>query len=269
MGFDQSLFRELQRPTWLNFTEYSPNGRPVFRQVSAIVLGVDNLPSTGWLQLYNELKRDIRTFYTPRWSSDMAWGYTSVVADVPATAKGVEPGQAQPQTSLPEQTIASMQKALLNPDLDPQMKSSLEEKLTNAKRLLADTAAGLANSASKAPVLAPTAPTASDAEFQSGIFEGAGGMIHAWEGSMVNHWQDSVDGEFVLVSAGVSAEDTTQGLVMVVRVSADRGSYIRNFYPTPTKSGEVKVTGAEGTDLILQAADGSQITFDVLTNQFK
>ncbi len=231
--------------------------------------GVDNLPSTGWLQLYNELKKDTRTFYTPRWSSDMVWGYPNVVADLPAAGKGVEAGQAQPQVSLPEQTIASLQKALLNPDLDPQMKSSLEEKLTNSKRLLADTAAGLANTASKALVLAPAAPAASDAAFQSGIFEGAGGMIHSWEGSMVNHWQDSVGGEYVLVSAGVSADDSTQGLVMVVRVSADRESYTRNFYQTPAKSGEVKVTGVNGTDLILQAADGSQITFDVLTNQFK
>ena len=127
----------------------------------------------------------------------------------------------------------------------------------------------MANSASKAPVLAPAPPAASDAEFQSGIFEGVGGMIHSWEGSMVNHWQDLVSGEYVLVSAGVSADDNTQGLVMVVRISADRESYRRNFYQTPTRNGEVKLIGANGTDLLLQTADGSQITFDVLTNQFK
>ena len=231
--------------------------------------GVDNLPSTGWLQLYNELKKDSRTFYTPRWSSDMVWGYNTVVADSTETAKVPEPIQIQPQVSLPQQTVDSLQKALLDPAVDSQMRSSLEEKLNDAKRMLADTAAGLVHPAAKDPDQAPIAPSTSDTGFQIGIFEGVGGMIHPWEGSMVNHWQDTVGSEYVLVSAGVRAEDPAQGLVMVVRVSGDRLNFSRNFYQTPTKSGEVKLTGANGTDLVLQAADGSQITFDVLTSQFK
>ena len=86
---------------------------------------------------------------------------------------------------------------------------------------------------------------------------------------MVNHWQDAMGGEYVLVSAGVSADDSTQGLVMVVRVSSDRQLINRNFYQTPTKNGEIKIIRAVGSDLVLQAADGSQYTFDVLANQFK
>jgi hypothetical protein len=231
-------------------------------------VGVDNLPSTGWLQLYNELKRDVRTYYTPRWSSDMIWGY-SVAADSTASTKAPEPVQVKPQISLPQQTVDSLQKALQEPALDSLMKSSLQEKLTNAKRMLADTAAGLANPAVKDPDRAPSAPSSSDTGFQVGIFEGAGGMIHPWEGSMINHWQDSIGSEYVLVSAGVSAEDATQGLVMVVRVSGDRQHYKRNFYQTPTKNGEIRVIDVDGTNLVMQAANGNQVTFDVLTNQFK
>ena len=94
-------------------------------------------------------------------------------------------------------------------------------------------------------------------------------MIHSWEGSMINHWQDGVDSEYVLVSAGVSVEDPAQGLVMVVRVSGNRQNFSRNFYQTPVKGGAVKVIDANGTDIILQAANGDQVTFDVTTNQFK
>ena len=229
---------------------------------------VDNLPATGWLQLYNELSRDARTYYSPRWLSDMLWGY-SIAADLPTSAKGPEPVQAQPQASLPQQTVDSLQKALQDPAVDTQMKDSLQEKITNAKRILSDTEIGLANPAVKDPALAPAAPNVSDTGFQIGIFDGPGGMIHSWEGSMINHWQDGVDSEYVLVSAGVSVEDPAQGLVMVVRVSGNRQNFSRNFYQTPVKGGAVKVIDANGTDIILQAANGDQVTFDVTTNQFK
>ncbi len=230
-------------------------------------VGVDNSPSTGWLQLYNELKRDVRTFYNPRWSSDMMWGY-SVAADA-AAPKAAQPGLNTAQGSIAEHTIESLSEALLNPAIDSELKFSLQEKLVNSRRMLADTAVGQAHPAVKDAELAPAAPKVSDGSFQIGIFDGAGGMIHSWEGSMVNHWQDSVGSEYVLVSAGVQAEDAAQGMVMVVRVSADRQNFSRNFYLTPTRNGEVKVTGASGTDLFMQAADGTNYIFDALTNQFK
>lgn len=231
-------------------------------------IGVDNLPSTGWLQLYNELKKDTRTFYTPFWSSDMLWGY-SVAADSAAVGRTVVPDQIQPGESIPQQTVESLQKALIDPAIDLEMKLSLQEKLANAQQILADTAAGRAHPAVKDPELAPQAPSVSDGGFLIGIFDGPGGIIHPWEGSMINHWQDAVGGEYVLVSAGVSADDPAQGLVMAVRVSSDRELLSRDFYPTPVKNGEIKITNVDGSNLVLQAADGSQFTFDVLTNQFK
>ena len=230
--------------------------------------GVDNLPATGYLQLYNELARDARTYYSPRWLSDMMWGY-SIAADSAATVKSIEPDEFQTQVSLPQQTVDSLQKALQDPGVDAQMKDSLQEKITNARRMLADTAAGLANPAAKDPDLAPAAPVVTDPGFPIGIYDGPGGMIHSWEGNMTNHWQDSIGSDYVLVSAGVSADDPTQGLVMVVRVSSNRQQYNRTFYQTPIKGGAVSVLNANGTDIMLQAADGTQITFDAITNQFK
>ena len=110
---------------------------------------VDNLPATGWLQLYNELSRDARTYYSLV-GYRICYGVI-VLPLISTSPKGPEPVQAQPQASLPQQTVDFLQKALQDPAVDTQMKDSLQEKITNAKRILSDTEIGLANPAVKDP----------------------------------------------------------------------------------------------------------------------
>ena len=80
--------------------------------------GVDNYPTTGWLQLYNELKKDVRTFYTPRWLTDIKWGY-SMTAGPAALRHGQKrhAGAAALQT-MPQQVADSYPRLLAQPDLN-------------------------------------------------------------------------------------------------------------------------------------------------------
>jgi hypothetical protein len=228
-------------------------------------VGVNNSPSTGWLQLYNELKRDPATFYTPRWSTDILWAFTMPAGPLAAMADRAPATNATPMA---QQSVESLTAALAQKGLEAQMRLSLQAKLANAQRLVADTAQGQVRPAAKSPDKAPEAEILGDSGFPVGIFDGMGGVIHSWEGTIINHWQDSIGTDFVLVSAGAQADDPTQGLVVVMRVSGDRTRFSRQFYLTPQKAGAVRVLEQSGSDLLLGAANGKQFRFNPATGQF-
>lgn len=244
------------------FTQYQACAQSDPAQCS----GVNNTPLLGWTQLYNELKKDSRTAYSPRWSTDIRWGFDQV-KDQPIVSNSVL--QVTPQATLADQSAARFAQALTQPKLDPQMKASLTEKLANANRLLADRAYAEAHLSSKDAALAPIAPVVVDTSFPVGIFEGAGGVAHGWEGLFINHWQDRVGSEYVIVSAGANADDPTAGLVMVMRVSGDRTQFSRQFYPTPQKLGAVKVVNAAGSEIIFAAENGTRFRFNLSTESFQ
>ena len=256
----------------VNYKGYKVEFHSVLTQYQACIqaagqcTGVDNDPATGWLQLYNELKRDARTFYTPRWLTDIKWGYSMPSGPAAALAKAATP--VPPIQTLPQQVAESYPRLLAQSDLNAQMKASLQEKLVDARRLLADRAAGEAHPASKDPAQAPKAPVVGDSGFPVGIFDGAGGVMHAWEGTLINHWQDSVGSDFVIVSAGAKADDPDQGLVMVMRVSGNRQNFERTIIYTPQKAGPIRVSGADGTTITLETAGGVKFTFNAETNAF-
>lgn len=223
----------------------------------------DNTPMEGWTQLYTELKKDSRTAYFPRWSSDMRWGFEQTALDLSAS-----PSLA-PVTSSPADSAAHFTEALLQPKLDLQMKASLSEKQANAKRMAADRTFAEAHPAPKDAAEAPAAPWVGDTGFPVGIFEEAGGVAHGWEGNFINHWQDRVGSEYVIVSAGAQADDPTAGLVMVMRVSGDRSQFSRQFYATPQKVGPVKVVEASGGVIVVAAENGTRFHFNLSSGAFQ
>ncbi len=234
---------------------------------AAQCVGVNNTPSTGWLQLYNELKRDPSTFFTPKYSTDILWAFTmpSGPLAAPAAAAASGAGNAPPMA---QQTVERMNRALEQNDLDPQMRSNLQGKLENAQRVLADAAEGRLNPAPKSAELAPQAPAVKDSDFPSGIFDGAAGVIHSWEAVITNHWQGQIGTEYVLASAGAMPDDPFQGVVVVMRVSGDRSGFSRQFYLTPQKVGAVRVVEQIGGELVLESASGQQLQFSPATGQW-
>ena len=225
--------------------------------------GVDNTPLQGWTQLVTELKKDSRTAWFPRWSTDIRWGFDQVGSELTFTPDQVS------QAALPDYSGAHFAQALTLPKLDSQMKASLVEKLANADQLLADRTFAEAHLAPKDAALAPKAPLVGDTGFPVGIFEGAGGVAHGWEGNFINHWQDSVGSEYVIVSAGSNAEDPTAGLIMVMRVSGNRTQFSRKFYPTPQKVGPVKVVEVTGSEIIVATENGTRFYFNLSSATFQ
>lgn len=226
--------------------------------------GINNTPDQGWTQLVTELNKDSRTAYSPRWSTDIRWGYEQTADAAPANLTS-----ASPVSAAPSQSLDSYIQALAQPGLDLQMQDSLTEKKAISAQVQADQAYGMEHAAPKDPALAPEAPWVTDSGFPMGIFEGAGGAAHAWEGSFINHWQGMVGGQFVIVSAGSPAEDPSTGLVMLMRVSGDRTQFSRKFFTTPQNAGPVRVSEASGSQVILSAENGARFTFNIDTEQFQ
>ncbi len=233
--------------------------------------GVNNTPDQAYTQLYTELKKDSRTAYTPRWLSDMRWSFE--LADQADQKAAAQPAAALQPAAVSPSLYKGMQErysqAMAAPGTSPEMKANLAEKLENARRMLADQAYGAAHPASKDPALAPAAPTVGDTGFPVGIFEGAGGIAHSWEGQFTNHWQNSLGTEFVILSAGVDAQDASQGLVMVMKVSGDRSRFTRQFFASPQRTGALKVVTVEGTLAKLISENGTELVFDLSTLQYK
>jgi hypothetical protein len=227
--------------------------------------GIDNTPNAGWTQLYTELKKDSRTAFFPRWSTDIRWAYEQTADSAPVQDPSILTAAMMSSVRSQDRYLQT----LAMPDLNPQMRDSLTEKLAIVQQVQADQVYGQAHLASKDPALAPGAPVVSDPGFLEGIFDEAGSMAHAWEGTFNNHWQAQVGSDFVIVSAGATAEDAPQGQVMVVRVSSDRGQVSRKFFIAPAYVGSLTVSAVAGSQIMLSAENGELVIFDLETETFQ
>jgi len=104
---------------------------------------------------------------------------------------------------------------------------------------------------------------------QTGILDIQIAPFNAHEGIIANRWQGVVAGQFVVVYAGRQAEPADQGLVAVSASAPGDTKTSVQKYPTPTRSGSVKITGMNGTQLTLKSEQGTTFTFDVASRTFR
>lgn len=88
-----------------------------------------------------------------------------------------------------------------------------------------------------------------------------------------NKWVEVSEATIIEVFAGARRnvndwQDVSQGLVIVFEETPQGSIISGNEYETPTKSGPVQITDAQGERLILQTRDGVMFYFDVPSRQF-
>lgn len=109
----------------------------------------------------------------------------------------------------------------------------------------------------KTPQFSPWTPP----PFETGIFEGQpGALYHAFEAKIENHWKGIVNGYLTFVIAGAWISDPDQGFISV------RGGFTRGkgYFPSPTKSGALRIVGVQEARLVIQQAnDEKMLFFDV------
>ena len=231
--------------------------------------GVNNSPAAGWTQLYNELNSDAQTADIPPLSTDIKWWDGVITAPTPADKTVIDTTPALSAPSFYQALADNLQTNLAAPDLKTEVRQLLQSKLDNVQRVIADQAAGAARPASKDAKALPYGPKVINPDFLTGIFDGAGGTFHAWEGEFSNHWQGNVGGKFVFVSAGSQSDDPTQGIVMVMTVSGNRLQVHKELIKAPTGSGALQVTQAAWPLISLSSSTGQTLIFNAQANIFQ
>lgn len=103
----------------------------------------------------------------------------------------------------------------------------------------------------------------------SGIYEGQpGAFFHAFDAIIENHWRGTINGNEVIVFAGYWVKDPDQGFISV-RIAPKTGHAIWGNYPSPVKSGALRIVDIKGYRLIIQQAKNkNQLFFDVPSLSF-
>lgn len=97
--------------------------------------------------------------------------------------------------------------------------------------------------------------------FETGIFEGQpGAYFHGFEAKIENHWKGIMDGKYVFVFAGAWVDDPDQGFIKV-QITPKRGNPVWSYFPSPQKSGALRIIDAKGTRLVIQSANDKNILY--------
>lgn len=113
-----------------------------------------------------------------------------------------------------------------------------------------------------------TATSRPEPEWQRGIVDTGQAPFPAREYRFENQWQDVVGGKHTNVWAGAAGDDPQQGVVVVLTTSLDltqAGS--PEVFPTPSRTGALRITDAHGTVLTLVSSAGATFTFHVESRQ--
>jgi hypothetical protein len=223
--------------------------------------GLDNTPAQGWNQLFTEINKNVNLRGDVPWLTDIKWwdGKPPLIG-----INTLSSSQTQSSTGIPlyqgiaEQLIAQLASGQLNPE----DRLILEEKLQIANRILEDQAFGRSKPASKDLNSLRAAPKSVNPAFQTGVFDGPGGIFSAQEGDFQNHWQGQENGDFVFISAGSPAGDPSQGIVTVVRIGSDRLSVVKQVVQAPAGSGALQVESGTWPTFRLISASGLGFTLD-------
>jgi len=192
-----------------------------------------------------------------------------VIAQVESQTQQANSLVAEPPVPTSSGEIVSEQR-LFDPNLDPQSRESLSEKLAIQTRTAADQAAGEVNPASKEiPPPLPNAPqqAVAGSQAQTGIFNGSEGMVKPEQAQINNYWQGLIDGSPAMVLAGAEPEDTAKGLVIVVTSDGFSVTGFRTI-PAPEGIGSLKAVDFTSQTLILEDTNGTRLTFDLKTQTF-
>ena len=182
------------------------------------------------------------------------------------------PSSGQPYPLPTDSFIASLEdeinhyrQVLAENNLDEQTRRSIEEQLAIAERIATRVSHPWAT---VDPLETPQLIPVEDSPFPTGIFEGGGATFRPNMAVMLNRWHGIVNGVPTIVFAGSPTNDPEQGVVFIMRMSGELKSVSWSSYPTPVRSGPVRILSAEGYRLILSTEAGDILYFDVPGDRF-
>lgn len=186
---------------------------------------------------------------------------TTGTSSLPPATRGVGTPAPSFAPGIPVQAASSGSVTSSNSALPPGKQAFLSRQAT------AIAAAPQGPPPTKGPPAALSAMNA-PATPESGIRDIQISPFRAQEALIANRWQGTVAGTFVVVYAGRLTTPPDQGLVGVSVGTPGTPAFSLQQYPTPTKTGSVRIVAENGTLLTLMSDNGVIFTFDVGTRMF-
>lgn len=175
-----------------------------------------------------------------------------------AAASQESPSWQQRMLAQFTQTLAVVQ--------DAEQRAFLEAKIAPLQTQEAARQQALAQPAPTKPAnpeaMRPLEPLAvQQASREPGIQEGVAAPVSPDDFTTLNAWQGEVDGQWVRVFAGVRTYQPEQGALIVLPENAA----VETWVDGPSGAGALRIVAKVDETLLVEAADGSRLTFDLRT----
>jgi hypothetical protein len=185
---------------------------------------------------------------------------------------GAKPAAVKAATPVPLY-LQGLESKMFDPAVDARGRQSLKEKITMYKLSVSQQEAGLAAPAGKDPSTVQF-PEGGDISAQpqvlpAGIYPGSDGLIKPQEGNIRNYFQQQTeDGSVLVLFAGGSPEDDSQGLIIWMGLDAALEVVEYRHYLHEAKVGAFTILEASGERLTLLADNQTTWYFDLSTQTF-
>jgi hypothetical protein len=163
--------------------------------------------------------------------------------------------------------IGMLQNELQNPNMNINARHNVETKVAIELRDATEQAEAqtylpaIRPSPQKNPILPPNPTLLPNEQPEVGILNGISypnPQFHAENG-----WQEKINGDYVMVYAGVDGQDPTDGVLIIVGLNHTAA----NFIDMPG-SGSLKIIDFKGNQLVLQSKNKGVFYFDVAGQSF-
>jgi hypothetical protein len=261
----------IQAEQWAHLSRYSVSQHGarmeftgVFTQYQACQQatcdGTDNTPYEAYQQLTSVLNESANTAMELNWMTDIRWILPS---ELPKSRTTGETSPEGTKTTYYLDLLDQVQISLNSPQLDPQMQTSLQEKINLLNSAVLTLEESQMNSATKDTCSSSVLTESTDPEFSSGIKSG-GPIAGQPYGMQVNNiWQAHRDIGYIQIAAGSSPDHPQQGALFILLTSLDKFSTQSTLIVTPEYSGGLLILESRDNELVIQAQDGTQFIFDL------
>jgi len=177
--------------------------------------------------------------------------------------------EKSPQVTELKVQINEYEKMLKDKSLTDEARNSLQEKLSMAQHQLElytqlNTEIGGEAEAKQAEI-----PVQFDPAFDTGIFEGDGGMFKPDVAVIQNFYQTQYGNQYIQAYAGAVGSDKNQGIVILAYTSIDKMETSFEQFLTPVNEGYVRIENVDNHILYLITESQNHLRFRIKEKVFE
>jgi len=174
-----------------------------------------------------------------------------------------------PQVTELNAQINEYEKMLKDNSLTDEARNSLQEKLTMAQHQLELYTQLSADIGGEPDAKQAEIPILDDPNFETGIFEGDGGMFRPEVAVIQNYYQTQYGDQYIQAYAGAVGTDKSQGIVILAVTSIDKMETTFEQFLTPVNEGYVRIENVDNHIIFLITESQNHLSFRIREKVFE